>query len=362
MAILMFDGFDDYSAKNSTTVGIQTGGWTISGNTQGGVTAGANGRNPDFATVAGRYLDYSNPTSSFVQDAWDLGSNYTNLGGGFAFYVNQTTQDWYNVTTKGERVLAWYDSANVYQCELVLDWYGRFHLVRGSTILASGALTEDKLIRADQWNYIEWEIVMSQTVGTFKLWVNGVQVMNASGLDNCDTANVNCRYVRISISNGLDSDAYFDDFYITDGSRLTGSPFAISLHPTTDGGVNVWTALSGTDEWDMVNENTSDTDTTYNQASNVGDESRHGCEDLPSYVTSVLAVGAIAYLRKTDATARTARALLNSGGTESLGSTLTLATTYSTSRIGVLETDPNTAAAWTLANVNALEVGYEVVS
>lgn len=361
MAILMFDGFDDYAVKNSTATGIQTGGWAISGNVDGSVGAGA--RTADSGSAYGqRVMTYANPSGSFVQDAWDLGTNYTSLAGGFAFYVTQLSQDWYNATLKGERLFAWYDSANVYQCELVLDWYGRFHFCRGTTILASGGLTEDKLPRADHWNYLEWEITMSQTVGTFELWVNGIKTIDATGLDTCDTANVNCRYVRMSVTNGVDNTLYFDDFYVTDGTRLTGAPFAFSLHPNSDGGVNVWTALSGTDEFAMVDENTSDGDTTYNQASTAGDESRHGCEDLPSYVTSVLAVGAYAVLRKTDATAREARVLLNSGGTESLGNTLTLTTAYLSSRIGVLETDPNTAAAWTLANVNAVEVGYEVVT
>jgi hypothetical protein len=362
MAVLFFDGFDDYTTKNSSTAGMQTGGWTLAGNTNGSTPLSGTNRNPDASTVANRHLNYSNPTSSFIQDAVDLGTNYTALGGGMCFYTNQLLTDWANATLKGERIIAWYDQSNVYQCELVVDWFGRLHFCRGSTILASSPLDEYALIRSDVWAGLEWEIEFSQTVGEFRLWKDNVQIINATGLDNCDTANANCRYVRSSVSNGLDSDMYIDDWYITDGLRLGGNPLCISLHPTTDGGVNVWTAFSGTDEFAMVDENASDADTTYNQASTAGDESRHGCEDLPSYITDVIAVGAYALLRKTDAVAREARVLLNSGGTESLGNTLTLTTSYASSRIGVLETDPNTAAAWTLTNVNAVEVGYEVVS
>jgi len=112
----------------------------------------------------------------------------------------------------------------------------------------------------------------------------------------------------------------------------------------------------------MVDDATPDTDSTYNQASSVGEESRHGCENLPSYVTEVLAVGALAVLRRTDATTREARVLVNSNGTEQLGTTRSLTTTYQGSTIAVMETDPDTAAAWTLSGVNALEVGYEVVT
>lgn len=362
MAILFFDGFDDYATVNNSQTGIPLGGWTISGNTSGSTPTTGTSRNPDAATVGNRHLYFSNPTSSFVQDAVDLGTNYTALGGGFCMYVNQLMVDWYNATLKGERILAWYDQSNVYQCELVLDYHGRFHFCRGSTILASSPLDGYAVLQQDIWSGIEWEIEFSQTVGEFRLWKDNVQIINATGLDNCDTANANCRYVRVSVSNGLDTDLYYEDFYLTDGVRIGGNPLCISLHPTSDGGVNVWTALSGTDEFAMVDDGTSDGDTTYNQTSTVGDESRHGCEDLPSYITDVLAVGALAVLRKTDATAREARVLLNSGGTESLGTTITLTTSYAGSRIAVLETDPNTSAAWTVANVNAVEVGYEVVS
>lgn len=366
MAILWFDGFDDYATKNNTATGMQVGGWVIAGNTSGSTPTGLAQRQPDSG-VNNRALLYSNPTSSFVQDEVDLGSNYTALGGGAIYYANVVSWDWYNATLKGERILAWYDSARVYQCELVLDFHGRFHFCRGSTILASSPFGDYALFKQAQVHGIEWEIEFSQTVGEFRLWIDNVEIINATGLDNCDTANANCRYVRSSVSNGLDSDWYTDDFYITDGARLgssatSGNPVCISLHPDSDGGVNVWTASTGTDEFAMVDDLTSDTDSTYNQTSTVGDESRHGCEALPSWVTDVLAVGAIAWLRKTDATARSARVLINSNSVESLGTTLTLATTYSGSRIPVLETDPDTAAAWTLAAVNALEVGYEVVS
>jgi hypothetical protein len=360
MTTLHFDGFDDYATKSNSVTGIQGGGWIVAGNTQGGCTVG--GRNSDFTAMALRCLEFANPTSSFTQDERDLGTNYTSLGGGLAIYANVIPRDWYNATLKGERIMAWYDSARVYQCELVMDWFGRFHFCRGSTILASSTLSNPAhRLREGRWGALDWEITFSQTVGTFELWLNDVKIIDATGLDNCDTANANCRYVRLSISNGLDSTLYVDDWYITDGARLE-HPFVLSLKPNNDGGVNVWTASSGTDEFAMVDDPTPDTDTTYNQASTAGDESRHGCENLPSYVTEVLSVGAHALLRKTDATARTARVLLNSNGTESLGNTHTLTTTYGGSWINALDTDPDTAAAWTLSGVNALEVGYEVVS
>jgi hypothetical protein len=362
MGVLHFDGFDDYATKSNATTGIQVGGWIVAGNTHGTTPTGDANRNPDVATYSGRYLRYANPTVSFCQDEIDLGSGYSALGGGMTNLANEVYTDWYNSTLKGERILAWYDSARVYQCELVLDQQGRFHFCRGSTILASSPLDEYALFRGNLHQSLSWEIEFSQTVGEFRLWLNGVQIINATGLDNCDTANTDCRYVRSSISSGLDTDWWVDDWYITDGSRITGSPFVLSLHPTSDGGVNVWTASSGTDEYAMVDDLTSDTDSTYNQASTAGDESRHGCENLPAYVTDVVSVSAIAWLRKTDATARSARVLLNSNGAEVVGTTLTLTTSYGGSLVAPQDVDPDTTAAWTLAAVDALEVGYEVVS
>jgi hypothetical protein len=65
--------------------------------------------------------------------------------------------------------------------------------------------------------------------------------------------------------------------------------------------------------------------------------------------------------RKDDAGARSIKQICESGATEELSATYALGSSYSYYD-DILETDPNTAAAWTAANFNAATFGVKEIS
>jgi hypothetical protein len=96
-------------------------------------------------------------------------------------------------------------------------------------------------------------------------------------------------------------------------------------------------------------------------ASNVGDFDLYDVEAYPPASANIKGVNQIVWARKTDAATRTMNLTTKSGATTTDSTAVTLAASYAGySRI--YETDPNTASAWTVSGVNALQIGQKVAS
>jgi hypothetical protein len=151
---------------------------------------------------------------------------------------------------------------------------------------------------------------------------------------------------------------YFDDFWVA--SDYLGDIRVDLLIPTAEGNTTQMTPLSGTDNALMADETPPDDDTTYNSSATAGDKD--------TYVTSnVSSAGTIhglrlrARARKTDAGARSIATVIRSGGTDYDGTTTGLGTAYLYYSTDYY-TNPNTAAAWTSTEVNAIEIGAKVAA
>jgi hypothetical protein len=323
--------------------------WTIANNVIGTITTpGRYGY--------GKMIVYNNPAGNSIDDRLDLGSNYTAIGGSMTFLVETVSGDWGSAGV-GESIFSFLDSAAAVQCSVHLDSAGNFHLRRGATTIASS--TGGGHIAPLDIVQLEWELVLSDTVGTFKFWVNNSLIINASGLDTVATANVNVRHFSISPTNGLDTFIQIDNLILTDGPRVGAARRVLTLSPTSDTADKDFTAPTGTDNFAVVDEtplNTAD----FVQASAVGDKDLYGFENLPVGFSNVDAVSLVILAAKTDAVARELRGVLKSNATESATPNSVLGTTLKPVR-GVFNTDPNGGVAWTSAAVDALTAGPELM-
>jgi hypothetical protein len=80
--------------------------------------------------------------------------------------------------------------------------------------------------------------------------------------------------------------------------------------------------------------------------------------NAPGNTAAILAVAPIAIVRKDDAGTNTGRLLLISGATENDGGADLGVNSSFGAKYRIHETDPNTAAAWSLSGFNAIEVGW----
>lgn len=235
-------------------------------------------------------------------------------------------------------------------CDLVVTSTGALQARRNGTQIG---ITSAGLIAINTWYYLETEFVRDGSAGSFKVWCNGVQVLDITGA-NTGASDIN--EIRFGTSG---TNVSLDDLYVTDAATKLGEVRIDALAPTADTATKGWTASSGADNYAMVDEQPFST-TDYVTGS-TGDKDYYDFADLSFDPASIFAVQVTTLAKKDDATARTFRGNIKSSSSEGNGATRGLGTSY-VMYPDIFETDPNGGGAWTQASVNAAQVGIEVVS
>lgn len=253
-----------------------------------------------------------------------------------------------------------------YQITLNLDANGHLIVTRGNTTTLA---TSTNLLTANTWHYIEVSAVINSTTGSVTVWVDGAAWLTLTGQNTQATANA---YANQAYFFNNASPSYFKDVYMMadTGSGLYSSKLGditvAVLYPNAAGVNQAWTLGAGASQTAAVQDGIThsgtfpDGDTSYIDSATAGQISDFAHQAL-SLTGSILAVVMVGYMRKDDAGTRQAANVCLSGGTESDGATQSLGGTYQY-YFDVLEKDPHTNAAWTLANFNAATFGVKEIS
>lgn len=240
---------------------------------------------------------------------------------------------------------------------------------RGSAISTGLLGTSTQQFTQDQWHTVElhWQIASTST-GTTELWVDGNRWLNLTGVDNSGTNVLNMAEWALGAATGsLNPSAYMaiDDLAINDttgsiNNGRIGDGRVVLLAPTGAGSTTAQTR-GGTDtgaNWSQTSEVPASM-AQYVGSMTVGTRDTYALADVPAGNWGVNAVDVIAYAQKTEATDGSLGLTLKSGATtnEATAQPLNLSPAFLRQ---VYDTDPNTGAAWTVANVNALEAGTTV--
>jgi hypothetical protein len=262
-------------------------------------------------------------------------------------------------------------TANV-QMGLLSNADGTLSVFRGSHSNILGTSTWAQT--ANQYAYIEfkWKIADSISSGDVEVKVDGTSVLTISaGSDTQATANAYATHFAIwgntpTITSASASPYYWDDFYYCDLTGSTNNTFLgpiriCTLFPTGNGNSSQMVGSDGnsTNNFQLVDEVGFNSDTDYVESATVGDKDTYGITDLPSTTNTVFGLQINTVARRTDTDAKSIAAVVRSGGTDydqtghSLGSTYALIS-------DILETDPADSSAFTVSDVNNLEVGVKV--
>lgn len=197
--------------------------------------------------------------------------------------------------------------------------------------------------------------------GPYEVRINGVSEISGTGsvrAGNCGGFYIGKAYNR----NGNTVDFYYDDAAVDD-TAYPGDCDVLRLDPAGDGASTLWTIGAGAGaDWQNVDEVPHDSSTTYLVSTlSIGDKSGVTLETLASggYVSgNIGAVKSVCFCtRDAGGTAKT-RFYLLSGATE-----VDTSADYSNGSSNYLcnslffATDPATGAVWTVAGVNAVEIG-----
>lgn len=352
MALIFADGFDLYSSRADLelhgwdaegTVGTQTdlsltegrfGGGAlkvISTNSQGFVYTFPTGAKPVAGTTL--IIQFSYKSTDITDGSAETLVRVRNSGGSDFFHLTQ------------------------------LGTTGALSLTHGTgTVALTGVLPCD-----GNWHYIKIKCLFGTlgTNGTFEIYIDEVLTDTLTGIDTHLGGNP-IDNIRFAGLGGI-GQAWWDDIIIMDtsGSRMNDyiDPVKIeTFAANADGGVVDWTASAGSDVScvdDVPNAHNGDTD--YIESSTAAQESRFGMANLADTPTLIHAVQVRLNVKQQTA-GDTYRGLMNSGGTEQVGATLTPPAAYTWDRNLIQDVDPATSASWTKSGIDALEVGAEVVA
>jgi hypothetical protein len=325
--------------ESSTVLADYAGKWT---GVNANAIAPANGR-------AGNGLRCTQLTSGVsrvfdAQATWVLG---------FALRVNAASSD----------TICYFLDGGTLHCGVALNaslvpfaWRGAVGTVLGT---GSSGLT------ANTWAYVEVKVTINDTTGSVHVRVNGAPVLALTNVDTRNAGNPTANAVRLGSTGNLSTSVFeYDDIYIFDGTGSVNNDFAgdcrvAAVRPTGAGATAAWTPSAGAN-YACVDEAPPNADTDYVSSATAGQTDTYAFADL-AVIGTVKAVQATAVVRKDDAGTRTLALVARPGGTDRPGATQAVGDSYG-SLSEIWNTNPDTAGAWTVAELNAGEWGVKLVS
>jgi hypothetical protein len=257
----------------------------------------------------------------------------------------------------GVAVVRWLDGGGNRQAALQIASDGTVRAMQGvSTLLGASSAG---VWTADAFQYLEVEFVLSDTVGVFKVWLNGVQIINLTNVDTKGQSATTFATLEFTGSGSGQGGFMIDDLYYNDVATRIGECRVETIRPNADTADADWTPNGGTAHFSRVNETVSDGDTTYVSSSTVGHRDLYELGNLSGVPAAIHAVAPVMIARKDDATTRAVALVTDSGGTVTVGGNKAMTASYAR-YADILELNPDTGSAWDAAAVNALLVGVEV--
>lgn len=223
-------------------------------------------------------------------------------------------------------------------------------------------LATTPIIPTASFTYVEVRVYIHATAGELEIRFNGETVVNLTGINTKHpnsgmTPEVDAFYIGGSGNVSF----YYDDLYIRGDTVLTAGGFlgdvkVVTVAPQANGTYAQLTPTGAASNFEAVDDATPDGDTTY-----VAGQSGKDSYDLaPLNITGIIHAAQWNVLaKKSDAGERSLKHFTKSGATEQAGSLKALSTEYRY-QSKVYETDPNTGASWTVADLDAAEFGQEI--
>jgi hypothetical protein len=338
--VLMTEGFDMYNG-NAANTGVRAL-WTT--NDPGGAGLGMSGGRFGgqalniFGSVAGG--------NNWAYRNFDPAGATTSLSFGVALSTSSLTA--------GDRLWQIDNLSNNPCCSFGFTSAGVVYCASGSfgsTLCSSAA----GALLISTWAYLEAELVLNASTGSVNLYLNGALIASATGVNTLASGGAGAfvrAWGRTQVSG---ASTQFDDVYVYGAATRLGECRVETLRPTGDNSA-VWTPNSGANNYSRVNEATVDGNTSYVQTASTNVRDLYANGTLSSTPASIFAVNVVSFAEKTDATTRQLYNSVRSGSTDSDGSAFNLAASYG--RLDrILQTDPNTSAAWSALGVNNLLYG-----
>lgn len=344
MALVFVDSFDHY------TTAEMTGKWDT---VRGAVIQNLVVRSGLQAVQTGQSTSFQKTLPAVTQ--------YTT---GFAFQKTKTPSAF-------QQILWFLDDGGVIQCRVYLNANDTISLVVGATVVA----TSTYQLPSAAWHYIEVQLLVNNTTGSFICKVDGVTVVTFTGntFGSGNHQNISLINYSASISDSF-LNLYWDDLYITDASNTSGvgntgflgDKRICCLFTRAAGSNAAWTPNPNVANFLNVQENLpgNDGDTSYNATLTVNAIDSFLFQAIPFSSGVIQGVQEVLCARIDDAGPHTIQGFCKSGAFANVvGPTFTVPANYGYTMHFVQENDPNTPGVFfTIPNFNLAEWGYKFLS
>lgn len=352
--IVLIDGFDLYNGTGANT-GLQSK-WSLSGSNVSLVTGRFGGQCLRIGSITGS----SSPPASRVLRVFP--GDYGLFGVNFALKVTSLSS--LSDTATSRIFMVFLAPTGATQLGVAITPAGALSVYRltganAGTLLGS---TDIGKITESTFHYVELSFVISDTVGEAHVKVDGNNELSLSGVDTrngtpttVDRIQIQAPYQTVNNSVGI----HVDDLYVVNDAVFIGEAMVETSRPNGDTSYKAFVPSSGSSNYAMVDDTTSNGDTDYVQGSVVGDLDLYSHPALSSVPTSIFAVQVTAFARKTDASTRAIALSILSGATSSDGPDFYLAADYGKFD-RIIQSNPDTSTDWSASEVNSLVFGEKV--
>jgi hypothetical protein len=249
------------------------------------------------------------------------------------------------------------------QCDVRLVSDGTLRITRNGTTLGTTTFA----LSSGVSYYVEFKATINDATGTAEIKVDGSSKLALTSQDTKSTANATANSIYLGDSPGAGNSCSvdFDDLYVCDGAGSTNNNFLgdcrVDAYLPSGAGNSTQLTPSAGSNYQCVDESAPNDDTDYVEHATVGNLDDYAFADMTHTPSSIFGIQVLANAKKDDAGARSLATVTRSGSTNYAGATQALSTSY-LYYSDVRETDPDTAAAWTIAGFIASSHGVKVAA
>lgn len=339
MALLWADSFDHYGTGATGITNSLQGPWGVmNGNTSINATRPRTGANA---------MEMVWTPNATVMASRTIPSSDKRVGVGFGFYLNALPANDNYISARFKNSITNIVSIYFSAGGAILAYIGS----HTGTLVAS---SDNGIITASAYNYVEFSMLRDSVVGEIEVRVNGQVVIFVNNL-NLGALNGSTFAFEKGV-NGAGPTGYVDDIVCWDGAGTTNNTFIgpvriSTIYPTGNTAEADWSVNTGS-AYAAIDDTVPDGDTTYIMANTAGMVSEFSISGLPSEVEQVAAVYVPAMSRLAGAGVGNLQVSLVSDGNVAAGVDRTITATY-TYWGDVFPLDPDGNISWTKTSIEA---------
>lgn len=362
MALLFMDTFDHYS----TTADLSRK-WT-------GEMSGAN-QVAVSSTRAGALLYPGGGQTAFQNSGGNNVGLYKTLPSAYATGIVGVWVYFVSLPSSTHHFIAMGDTGGglgIGNSQITLggDGAGKLIIYRGGSNGTAGTVlaTSVNNLSTGVWYHIEMKVTINNATGAYEVRVNGTSVGWIPAATGANTRNgTNNSFNEIHFNQGTAGVSDLKLVYVCDTTGTSANDFlgvcrGVVLHTSSGGNYSQWTSSTGANFWQVMDSYfIPDGDLSYNASATVNQIDTFNFQDLPSASGTIHAIQHVQQAKQDGGAARSFAPVSRISATDYVATTKFLAGTY-TFYMEPVSVSPATGVAWTVAELNAAEFGYKLIS